>query len=44
MIRLPEIDGNFDSMRREASEIGKVLRYVGDIDVESGEIKADLVK
>ncbi|EIN08492.1 hypothetical protein PUNSTDRAFT_52884 [Punctularia strigosozonata HHB-11173 SS5] len=42
--RLPELDDNFDRTRGQAAEEGKVLRYVGVIDVASGEIKADLVQ
>ena len=44
MARLPEYDGEYDKLRSEASSEGKVLRYVGVIDVESRLIKASLEK
>jgi homoserine dehydrogenase len=40
--RLPEFDARFDTMRAEAAAEGKVLRFVGVIDVATGVIKADL--
>ena len=40
--RLPEFDAQFAAMRAEAASEGKVLRFVGVIDVASGVIKADL--
>lgn len=44
MARLPEFDAEFDALRSEAQKEGKVLRYVGVIDVEKGVIKASLEK
>jgi homoserine dehydrogenase len=41
---LPEFDARFDGIRKEAAAEGKVLRYVGVIDVATGEIKAALEK
>ena len=40
--RLAEGDAHFDELRKEAESNGKVLRYVGVIDVLKGEIKAAL--
>jgi homoserine dehydrogenase len=40
--RLAEGDSHFDGLRQEAESNGKVLRYVGVIDVLKGEIKAAL--
>lgn len=40
--RLPEFDEDFDKLNKAAREEGCVLRYVGVIDVEKGEIKASL--
>ncbi|KAF9813246.1 hypothetical protein IEO21_05681 [Rhodonia placenta] len=42
--RLPEFDAQFNQMRADAFKEGKVLRFAGVIDVESGVIKADLEK
>ena len=42
MARLPEFDSTFDELRSTASKEGKVLRYVGVIDVDSRTIKASL--
>ena len=42
--RLPEFDAHFDGLRAEAGREGKVLRYAGVIDVQTGVIKADLEK
>jgi homoserine dehydrogenase len=42
--RLPEFDARFDGIRKAAAGEGKVLRYVGVIDVTTGEIKAALEK
>jgi len=42
--RLPEYDVHFSGMRKEASSEGKVLRFVGVIDVVNGEVKAGLEK
>ncbi|EJC98284.1 uncharacterized protein FOMMEDRAFT_143345 [Fomitiporia mediterranea MF3/22] len=44
MSRLPEFDGEFEALREEAQKEGKVLRYVGVIDVEKRVIKASLEK
>lgn len=44
MGRLPEFDSDFDKLREEAHKEGKVLRYVGVVDVETGTIKASLEK
>ncbi|THH11921.1 hypothetical protein EW145_g361 [Phellinidium pouzarii] len=44
MTRLPEFDEEFDALRAEAQKEGKVLRYVGVVDVEKGIIKASLEK
>ncbi|KZT24893.1 hypothetical protein NEOLEDRAFT_1066303 [Neolentinus lepideus HHB14362 ss-1] len=40
--KLPAFDEQFDKMRKEASTEGKVLRFVGVVDVQNGVIKADL--
>jgi homoserine dehydrogenase len=40
--KLSEHDQEFDKLRSDAFKEGKVLRYVGIIDVASGTIKADL--
>ena len=42
--RLPEFDAHYDELRAEAGREGKVLRYAGVIDVQTGVIKADLEK
>ncbi|KAF9078803.1 homoserine dehydrogenase-domain-containing protein [Rhodocollybia butyracea] len=42
--RLPEFDSDFDKMRKEASEEGMVLRFVGVVDGVKGEVKAGLEK
>lgn len=42
--RLPEFDSHFQETREQAAREGKVLRFVGVIDVQSGTIKADLAK
>ena len=44
MHKLPAHDGYFEQMRLEAAKEGKVLRYVGVIDVANGIIKASLEK
>ncbi|KAH8108790.1 homoserine dehydrogenase-domain-containing protein [Phellopilus nigrolimitatus] len=44
MARLPEFDAEFDALRADAQKEGKVLRYVGVVDVENGVIKASLEK
>ena len=40
--RLPEFDDHFERMRSEAAKEGKVLRFVGLIDVKQGQLKAGL--
>jgi homoserine dehydrogenase len=40
--RLPEFDATFDEKRKKASQNGKVLRFVGVVDAEKGEVKAAL--
>ncbi|KAI3605204.1 homoserine dehydrogenase [Moniliophthora roreri] len=40
--RLPEFDAAFDEKRKQASQNGKVLRFVGVVDAEKGEVKAAL--
>jgi homoserine dehydrogenase len=42
--KLPEFDSHFQEMREQAAKEGKVLRFVGVVDVQSGTIKADLEK
>lgn len=42
--KLPEHDAHFDEMRAAAAKEGKVLRYVGVVDVQTGTIKASLEK
>jgi homoserine dehydrogenase len=42
--RLPEFDAHFQEMREHAAREGKVLRFVGIVDVQNGTIKADLEK
>lgn len=44
MARLLEFDGEYDKLRSEALSEGKVLRYVGIIDVENRIIRASLEK
>lgn len=39
---MKEFDGDFDNLRSQAASQGKVLRYVGTIDVAKKEIKASL--
>lgn len=40
--RLEEFDHLYNNLRADAAQEGCVLRYVGTIDVESGNIKASL--
>jgi len=40
--RLPEFDEEFSGLRKKASEQGKVLRYVGVVDIVNGEVRAGL--
>ncbi|GJN89165.1 hypothetical protein Rhopal_002139-T1 [Rhodotorula paludigena] len=42
--KLPEHDAEFDQLRAEAEKEGKVLRYVGVIDRQSGVVKCGLEK
>ncbi|EJD40219.1 aspartate kinase homoserine dehydrogenase [Auricularia subglabra TFB-10046 SS5] len=42
--RLPEFDEYFSGLRSEAEKEGKVLRYVGVVDVEKGVVRAALEK
>ncbi|KAF8069018.1 homoserine dehydrogenase-domain-containing protein [Lyophyllum atratum] len=42
--RLPEFDAHFSQLRADASAEGKVLRFVGVVDVVSGVVKAGLEK
>ncbi|CAG7849865.1 Probable homoserine dehydrogenase Short=HDH [Serendipita indica DSM 11827] len=42
--RLPEYDAEFEKLREEAKKEGKVLRYVGVIDVQAKVVKAALEK
>jgi hypothetical protein len=42
--RLPEFDSEFAKLRTEANGEGKVLRFVGVVDVVNGQIKAGLDK
>jgi homoserine dehydrogenase len=41
---LPAYDAEFDKLREEALKEGKVLRYVGVVDVKNRVIKASLEK
>ncbi|EJU02306.1 hypothetical protein DACRYDRAFT_79089 [Dacryopinax primogenitus] len=40
--RLADSDYEFESLRRQAQDMGQVLRYVGVVDVEKGIVKASL--
>lgn len=42
--RLPEFDAEFEQLRDSAAKDGKVLRYVGVVDVKNAVIKASLEK
>ncbi|TFK38140.1 aspartate kinase homoserine dehydrogenase [Crucibulum laeve] len=42
--RLPEFDDEFAKLRTEASAEGKVLRFVGVVDVSGGQVRAGLEK
>lgn len=42
--RLAEGDEYFNNLREEARKEGKVVRYVGVVDVESGKVEAKLEK
>ncbi|KAL0959733.1 hypothetical protein HGRIS_011424 [Hohenbuehelia grisea] len=39
---LPAHDADFDALRRQAAADGAVLRFVGVVDVEKGEVRAEL--
>lgn len=42
LARLPESDGEMEDMRKRAKEEGKVVRYVGSVDVEKGKLKVGM--
>ena len=42
--KLHQYDGELDSLRKEAEKEGKVVRFVGSIDVEKKEVKVGLEK
>jgi len=42
--KLPEFDGQMDSLKAEAAKEGKVVRFVGSIDVPSQAVKVGLEK
>lgn len=42
MNKLPEYDGEMESYKIKAKEAGKVVRYVGSVDVASAEVKVAL--
>jgi homoserine dehydrogenase len=42
MQRLPEFDGEMEGYKEKASKEGKVVRYVGSVDVGKGEVKVGL--
>lgn len=42
--RLPEFDGQMDQLKEEAAKEGKVVRFVGSIDVPSKKVKVGLEK
>ncbi|KIW37548.1 uncharacterized protein PV06_10195 [Exophiala oligosperma] len=42
MQRLPEFDGDMEAYKDNAAKQGKVVRYVGSIDVAKGEVKVGL--
>ncbi|KAF8234963.1 hypothetical protein L208DRAFT_1259060 [Tricholoma matsutake] len=44
LARLPEFDAHFSEMRADASKEGRVLRFVGVVDVEGGQVRAGLEK
>ncbi|EDQ98293.1 uncharacterized protein LACBIDRAFT_242236, partial [Laccaria bicolor S238N-H82] len=44
LARLPAHDAQFAKLREEASKEGKVLRFVGVVDVKGGEVRAGLEK
>lgn len=42
MKRLPEFDGEMEKYKEDAVKQGKVVRYVGNVDVPKGEVKVGL--
>ncbi|KAL2436273.1 Homoserine dehydrogenase [Exophiala dermatitidis] len=42
MQRLPEFDGEMEAYKDEAAKAGKVVRYVGSVDVAAGKVKVGL--
>ena len=44
MARLPEFDGEMEKVKIEAEKVGKVIRFVGSIDVVQGALKVGLEK
>jgi homoserine dehydrogenase len=44
MTRLPEFDGQMDELKEAATKEGKVVRFVGSIDVPSKTVKVGLEK
>jgi homoserine dehydrogenase len=44
MARLPEFDGQMDELKAEAEKEGKVVRFVGSVDVPAGKVKVGLEK
>jgi homoserine dehydrogenase len=42
--KLPQFDGNMDKLKKEAAAEGKVVRFVGSIDVPSKSVKVGLEK
>ncbi|KAF2727963.1 hypothetical protein EJ04DRAFT_450269 [Polyplosphaeria fusca] len=44
MQKLPEFDGKMDDLKKEADKEGKVVRFVGSVDVAKGEVKVGLEK
>jgi homoserine dehydrogenase len=44
LARLPEYDGQMDELKAEAEKEGKVVRFVGSVDVPNGKVKVGLEK
>jgi len=42
--RLPEFDGQMEQLKKDAESEGKVIRFVGSVDVAKGEVKVGLDK
>lgn len=42
--RLPEFDGQMDQLKTDAEKEDKVVRFVGSIDVQKGDVKVGLEK